>query len=57
MGYYIPIIAIFKYLKSFGPSGVKNGLNESLFGFWMAFYHATWIGVPVGLLLSLIINK
>lgn len=56
MSYYIPIIGIYKYFKSFGPSGAKNGINEALFGLWMAFYHAMWIGIPLGLILSQILN-
>jgi len=56
MSYYTPIIGIYKYLKSFGPSGTKNGINEVLFGLLMAFYHATWIGIPLGLILSQILN-
>jgi hypothetical protein len=56
MRYYIPFIGIVHYLNTFDSYGYKYGVKECLFGFFMAFYHATWVGIPIGLILSQILN-
>jgi hypothetical protein len=58
MKYYIPIIGMYNYLKTFEPNGRIYGAKNVLFAFWMSFYHGgLWLGAPIGLLLSLILNK
>lgn len=57
MKYYIPFIGLYHYYKSFQPTGFKYGANEVLFAFFMSFYHAVWVAIPIGFSLSSILNK
>jgi hypothetical protein len=56
MSYYIPIVGFYNYSKSFKPNGVIYGAKNVLFAFWMACYHGSLIGAPLGLILSQILN-
>ena len=56
MSYYIPIVGFYKYTKSFDYTGRVYGLKNVLFAFWMACYHGTLTGAPLGLILSKILN-
>jgi hypothetical protein len=56
MKYYIPFLGILNYSKTFDSYGKKYGGKECLFAFFMAFYHGTLIGAPLGLILSQILN-
>ena len=56
MKYYIPFIGIFYYVKTLKTYGEYYELRDALFVVFMAFYHGTLSGVPVGLILSKILN-
>ncbi len=54
--YHIPFKGMITYFKSFEPKGYKDGAGEVLFCFWMAMYHACIIAIPLGYIITLIIN-
>jgi ABC-type phosphate transport system permease subunit len=51
-GFFIPYYGIYLYLKSFEPTGYKEGFWKVFFGFFLSGYHALFIGLPIGFLIS-----